>query len=139
MFNSYTSLEKIVADGHAEQIKQELNNYPLYTFMVRLFGFREIGIIALDEQSREIARYASQNNERGEITEIVNYFTKPDIAVKAKERDLLEILHQAEGVKEHPLAAILQYCWRFRLVAGQYQKVGEYVSDFLMKAPSGKS
>ena len=139
MFNSYTSLEKIVADGHAEQIKQELNNYPLYTFMVRLFGFREIGIIALDEQSREIARYASQNNERGEITEIVNYFTKPDIAVKAKERDLLEILHQAERVKEHPFQAIVQYCWCFSLVAGQYQRIGEYVSDFLMKAPSGKS
>lgn len=136
MFNTYTSLDQIVKDGHSEQIKQELNSYPLYTFMVRLFGFKEIGIIALDEQDQEIAKYASHNNEQGEIIEIVDYFVKPDIAVKAKEKTLLEILHKAERVKEHPFAAILQYCWRFSLVQGQYQRVDEYVSSFLARASS---
>lgn len=136
MFDHYTSLDQIVKDGHGEQIKQELNGYPLYRFMVRLFGFKEIGIIALGEQGQETSRYASHNNERGEITEIVGYFEKPDIAVKVQEKTLLEILHNAERVKDHPFAAILQYCWCFSLVEGKYQRVGEYVSSFLARASS---
>jgi len=139
MFNHYLSLDQIIRDDHTEQIKQELNSYPLYTFMVRRFGFKEIGIVALDDTRKEIGKYASHNNEQGEITEIVDHFVKPDIAVKAKERDLLEILHRAEWVKAHPLAAILQYCWRFSLVTGQYQRVGEDVGDFLAKAFSERS
>ncbi len=138
MFNSYTSLDQIVNDGGTDQIKQELNSYPLYNFMVRLFSFREIGIVVLDDAGQEIGKYASRNNEQGEITEIVDYFTNPDIAVKARERDLLEILHQAEWVKEHPFPAILQYCWCFSLAEGKYQKMGDYLSLFFTKAVSGK-
>ncbi len=134
MFEQYISLDQIVKDGHAEQIKQELNGYPLYTFMVRLFGFKEIGIIALNEQGRETSRYASHNNERGEIMEIVEHFEKPDIAVKAKERDLVAILHHAEKIKQHPIISILLYGPRFRLAQGKYARVEDYVDLFLTRA-----
>ena len=130
MLETYTSLERIVADGHTDQIKQELNAYPLYTWMVRLFSFREIGIVALDEIGNKIAEYASRNNERGEISDIMPYFTAPSILVQAREKDLLEILHHADWVKEHPIRAIVQYAGKFSLQQGTYRSVGDYVLIF---------
>ena len=85
MFPQYTSLDQIVHAGGLPEITQELNLYPLYTKMVRLFGFTEIGIVAVDNAGKESGRYASFNNQRGEITDIVDHFTNPSIVVQAKE------------------------------------------------------
>ncbi len=134
MLETYHSLEKIVADGHTDQIKQELNAYPLYTWMVQLFGFREIGIVALDEIGNKIAEYASRNNELGEIIEIRPYFTAPSISVQAREKDLLEILHHADWVKEHPIRAIVQYAGKFSLQQGTYRTIRDYVLVFCRNA-----
>ena len=134
MLEHYTSLEQIVVNKETQQIKAELNAYPLYTFMVRLFGFREIGIVALDEKGGEIGKYASENNVSGEITEIKTCFSSPDIIVKAKEKVLVDILHHAEEVKQHPVKAILKYGWEFGLVYGKYESIGSYLAAFFHRA-----
>lgn len=130
MFEHYTTLDEIVRSGGLEQIKGELNAYPLYTAMVRFFGFREIGIKVLNGRREEVARYASHNNERGEITEIVPYFTTPSIVVQADEKVFVDILHRADWVKEHWISAIREYAREFSLVSGQYDSVWSYLFRF---------
>ncbi len=131
MFKQYATLDEIVHSGGLEQIKQELNSYPLYTAMVRFFGFREIGIVVLNDRKQETSRYASHNNERGEITEIVTEFASPSIVVKAKEKVFVDILHNAEWVKEHWLLAIPKYARHFGLVSGAEGSIWNYVARFL--------
>ncbi len=130
MFTPYHTLDQIVQAGGLAEIKQELNSYPLYTKMVRLFGFTEIGIVAIDEQRKECGRYASVNNGQGEITDIASYFAAPSIVVQAKEHYLMEILHRADWVKAHPLLAITQYALHFSLVQGSYKNIPAYVAHF---------
>lgn len=130
MFPQYRTLDQIVQAGGLPEIKQELNSYPLYTKMVRLFGFKEIGIVATDDQGNECGRYASLNNEPGEITDIVNNFAHPSIVVQAKEKYLVEILQRADWVKAHPFLAIAQYGARFSLVQGSYKNIPMYVAHF---------
>ncbi|MDO8655794.1 MAG: hypothetical protein Q7K45_01020, partial [Nanoarchaeota archaeon] len=122
--------ENIVQAGGLSEIKQELNSYPLYTRMVRLFGFKEIGIIATDDRGKESGRYASLNNERGEITDIVTEFANPCVIVQAKEKYLMEILQRVDWVKAHPFQAIAQYGLRFSLVQGSYKNIPAYVAHF---------
>ena len=131
MFHEYVTLDRVVQAGGKGLIKQELNSYPLYTRMVRLFGFTEIGIVATDDNGNERGRYASLSNERGEITEIRDYFAAPSIIVQAKEHYLMEILHRAERVKAHPFRAIAQYAPRFGLVQGSFSNIPAYVMHFL--------
>src|SRR3989338_4344930 len=106
MFTPYHTLDQIVQAGGLSEIKQELNSYPLETRMVRLCGFKEIGIIATDDRGKESGRYASLNNERGEITYIVTEFANPCVVVQAKEKYLMDILHRVDWVKAHPFQAI---------------------------------
>ncbi len=130
MFNQYITLDQMVQEGGTEQIQQELNSYSLYTRMVRLFGFTEIGVVATDNHGKECWRYSSLNNERGEITKIVPYFTNPSIIVQAEEKYLVEILHRAEWVKTHPVVAIMEYWRAFSVVQGRYRGVHHYVVRF---------
>lgn len=131
MFTQYHTLDQIVQAGGLPEIKRELNSYPLYTKMVRLFGFTEIGIVATDDTGKESGRYASLNNERGEITDIVTQFANPCVIVKAKEKYLMEILQRVDWVKAHPFLAIAQYGRRFSLVQGSYKNIPTYVAHFL--------
>lgn len=131
MFTPYHTLDQIVQAGGLSGIKQELNSYPLYTRMVRLFGFKEIGIIATDDRGKECGRYASLNNEQGEITDIVTEFANPCVVVQAKEKDLMEILCRVNWVKAHPFLAIAQYGLHFSLVQGSYKNIPAYVAHFL--------
>src|SRR3989338_246525 len=124
MFTEYATLDQIVESGGLEQIKRELNSYPLYTAMVRFFGFREIGISVLNDRREEVARYASHNNERGDITEIVHYFSSPSIVVQANEKVFVEILHRADWVKEHWVRAIPRYALSFKVVSGHTAPCG---------------
>ena len=134
MFSQYHTLDQIVHAGGLPKIKQELNSYSLYTKMVRLFGFTEIGIVAVDKAGKESGRYASFNNQQGEITDIVDYFINPSVVVQAKEKTLLEILHRADWVKAHPFLAIAQYGARFNLVQGSYKNIPMYVAHFVREA-----
>jgi hypothetical protein len=131
MFNQYQTLDQIIPSGGLPEIKQELNSYPLYTKMVRLFGFTEIGIIATDNQGKECGRYASSNNKQGEIVDITSHFANPSLVVQAKEKYLMEILHRAEWVKAHPFRAVAQYALHFSLVQGSYKNIPAYVAHFL--------
>lgn len=130
MFPQYHTLDQIVQARGLAEIKQELNSYPLYTKMVRLFGFTEIGIVATDDRGEECRRYASLNNGRGEIIDITTQFVKPSIVVQAHEKYLMEIVHRADWVKAHPFLAIAQYAPRFSLVQGSYKNIPNYVAHF---------
>ena len=133
MFSQYTTLDQIVQAGGLEHIKSELNAYPLYTRMVHLFGFTEIGIVATDGQGKECGRYASLNNGQGDITEIRDHFTNPSVVVQAKEHYLVEILHRVDWVKAHPFLTITQYAPRFSLVQGSFKNIPAYVAHFLVE------
>lgn len=133
MFTPYTTLDQIVQAGGLEHIKSELNSYPLYTTMVRLFGFTEIGIVATNERGPECGRYASLNNEQGEITEIKTEFSNLSIVVQAKEKYFMEILHRVDWVKAHPFLAIAQYAPRFSLVQGSFKNIPAYVTHFFVE------
>ena len=112
MFKEYNTIEDVMYFAK-DSVKKELNNTPLYVRAVSIMGYREIGIEVLDNLGQKCSDYASHNFVNGEINEIVNNFEKPNIIVKVKEDTLLEILHDVEHIKKHPLISFLKYAPKF--------------------------
>ena len=119
MFQHYKSLDEVMQGEGKHVVMRELNASSLYLNAVREMGYREIGIIVLDEEGREKYRYASCNLESGEIRDITAQFQKPNFIVKAKESVLMQILYDIEEIKAKPLPAILKYGLKFK--AGRIQ------------------
>lgn len=101
-------------------IMKELNNQPKYCAVVRSLRFNEIGITVLDEDKKEIGKYASLNGADGKIYEIKDGFEKPNIAVKVKESTLLKIIKNIESVKSNIPTAFLKYAPEFSMEAKDY-------------------
>ncbi|MBU0470299.1 MAG: hypothetical protein KKA62_03575 [Nanoarchaeota archaeon] len=113
-----------------EWIAEELNGHPYYYGIVKFLGFKEIGIIVLDEEDLEIGRYASHNGNDGKIYEIEPYFVNPDLSVRVKETVLLDIIENREDVKAHPVRSFFRYQNHFSMRPSQKIELVKRVLGF---------
>ena len=113
MFEKYDTIDEIMSFAK-DLVQKELNNTPLYVHAVNIMRYQEIGIEVLDDHGRKFSNYASHNYTNGKIDKIVKGFKNPKIIVKVKENTLLEILHNVEKIKKHPIISFFQYAPKFR-------------------------
>ena len=113
MFKQYNTIDDVMSFAR-DLVKEELNSTPLYVRAVQVMGYGEIGIQVIDNKGKSLSTYVSHNKVTGLIEEIVEEFEDPDIVVKVKEKTLLDILHNVERVKSHPLVSFFQYAPKFR-------------------------
>ena len=115
-FKRYNFICDIMQGEGKKLLIRELNSTLLYVTAVKEMGYKEIGIFVTDDDDVEISRYASQNNDNGEVTDIVDHFetNSPGITVRVNERTLLEILQNVEYVKDHPYRAFWKYLSDFK-------------------------
>jgi hypothetical protein len=132
MNRQYNSIEQLFTENK-DWIQGKLNSHPFYYNVVRRLGFKEIGISIVDARDNEKSRYASHNGLNGKIDEIVNYFEKPDITVKTKERVLLDIIENYGWVEEHPIKAFVKYKNGFSMPTKDLWKLGCALLTFSKK------
>ncbi|MBU0456710.1 MAG: hypothetical protein ABH824_03210 [Nanoarchaeota archaeon] len=118
----YNSIEQLFNEDK-EWIQDKLNEHPFYYNVVKVLGFREIGIIVQNDLGEELGIYASHNGLDGKIYEIVDKFENPDIIVNANEKTLLEIIENHQWIEEHPIQAFLKYQSGFSMKAKDYLKL----------------